>query len=144
MDVYIFKDGIFFGKNKLNLYEGLYLLKNKKIKVIDNNKKELSFDDIYSKLNDDLKLYYNVYEYLKEKNIRFGAGMKFGGPFRVYEDIEDEHSKWICIPCQKNSKFMIYDFIAKNRTAHSTRKTLLIAIENENKIDLLEIKWRRL
>ena len=142
MEKYTFADGVFIGKNILTIYEGLYLLENGKIIVYSKDGRKLKLNDI---LTDDLKKRYIVYKFLKEKNVRFGAGMKFGGTFRVYENPQDEHSRWICFPVYKDEKFTIYEFLAKNRVAHSTRKTLLIAIVSGEKIDrFLEIKWKRL
>ncbi|HIP90447.1 MAG TPA: tRNA-intron lyase [Candidatus Nanopusillus sp.] len=142
MEEYIFADGVFVGKDILTIYEGLYLLESRKIKVYDKYGKELDITDI---LTEDLKKRYIVYKFLKERNIIFGAGMKFGGTFRVYENPGDDHSKWICFPVYKNEKFTIYEFLAKNRVAHSTRKTLLISIVDKDKIrKFLEIKWKKL
>ena len=142
MEKYIFIDGVFVGKNILTIYEGLYLLENQKIVVYNKDGKKLDIKDI---LTDDLKKRYIVYKFLKEKNVRFGAGLKFGGTFRVYENPKDEHSKWICFPVYKNEKFTIYEFLSKNRVAHSTRKTLLIAIVDKDKIEkFLEIEWKKL
>jgi len=141
MQEYLFKNGMFIGKNILPFYEGLYLLEKKKIKVFDENGRELKLEDFLK--NEKIKIRYIIYKFLKEKGIRFGAGLKFGGTFRVYENPEDKHSKWICFPVNKKDKVIMYDFLAKNRVAHSTRKSLLVAVIND-KIRFLEIKWKKL
>jgi len=139
--VFVFNNGVFIGETVLSLYEGLYLLEKQKIIVFDVNGKELKLEDFLK--NKKIRDRYIIYKFLKEKNIRFGAGLKFGGTFRVYENPKDEHSRWVCFPVNKEDKIIMYDFLAKNRVAHSTRKNLLIAIVDD-KIRLLEIKWKKL
>ena len=141
MKEYVYRNGVFVGENTLSIYEGLYLLEKGEIIVKDEKGNRLTIDDI---LTPELKVRYEVYKYFKKKGLKFGAGMKFGGTFRVYEDPEDEHSRWICFPVKGDDKFTIYDFLAKNRVAHSTRKSLLIAVVEDNSITFLETKWTRL
>jgi tRNA-intron endonuclease len=141
MDEYIYKDGVFVGKKPLSLYEGLFLLEKGEIIVKDPSGRTLTLKDI---LTPEMEIRYKVYKYFKEKGLKFGAGMKFGGTFRVYEDYEDEHSRWICFPVKEDDYFTAYDFIAKNRVAHSTRKSLLIAIVGKDDISFLESRWVRL
>ena len=141
MQEYIYKDGVFVGENILSIYEGIYLLEKEEIVVKDEGGRKLTLKDI---LTPELEVRYQVYKYFKEKGLKFGAGMKFGGTFRVYEDPEDEHSRWICFPVREDDKFIVYDFLAKNRVAHSTRKSLLITIVGDKDITFLETKWTRL
>ncbi|MEM4680721.1 MAG: tRNA-intron lyase [Nanopusillaceae archaeon] len=136
----IYKDGIFIGTS-LPFLEILYLSEKGKIEIFDCYGKKINFEKIIKEKN--LEKIYFVYKDLRDKKYFVGTGLKFGGNLRVYENPTDEHSKWICFPVRINEDFSLYDFLAKNRVAHSTRKKLLVAVIDKN-IKYLEIEWKRL
>jgi len=86
--------------------------------------------------------YIMIYINILERGLLFRYGLKFGGIFRIYEDIK-QHSKWVAIPININEKIDIYDFLAKNRVAHSTRKRILYCVKDNN-YRFLEIRWKKL
>ncbi|MDP3918703.1 MAG: tRNA-intron lyase, partial [Nanoarchaeota archaeon] len=75
------------------------------------------------------------------------TALKFGADFRVYDrgiKPGEEHAKWVMYPIPETSTCSWYEFAAKNRVAHSTRKRLLIAIvDEEGDVTYYEIKWTR-
>ena len=138
----LYKDKVFLSEDKiLYFYEVLYLLEKKEIEVYDEKNNKLDID--YFLEDEKIKLYYDVYKYFRERGYYLGTGLKFGGIFRIYEDIE-EHSKWVAIPININEKIDIYDFLAKNRVAHSTRKRILYCVKDNNNYRFLEIRWKKL
>ncbi|MFP3256417.1 MAG: hypothetical protein RXO36_01220 [Candidatus Nanopusillus acidilobi] len=138
----LYKDNVFLSEDKiLYFYEVLYLLEKNEIEVYDEKNNKLDIN--YFLKDEKIKLYYDIYKYFREKGYYLGTGLKFGGIFRIYEDIK-QHSKWVAIPININEKIDIYDFLAKNRVAHSTRKRILYCIKDNNNYRFLEIRWKKL
>ena len=75
------------------------------------------------------------------------TALKFGADFRVYDrgiKPGEDHAKWIVYPVNETSYLTWYEFAAKNRVAHSTKKRLLIAIvDEEGSVTYYEIRWVR-
>ena len=71
--------------------------------------------------------------------------MKFGADFRVYDrgvKPGDDHAKWIVYPVFESESFTWYEWAAKNRVSHSTRKRLLLAIvDAEHDVSYWEANW---
>ncbi|BFI73029.1 tRNA-splicing endonuclease [Nanoarchaeota archaeon] len=135
----LYKDGIFLDQDKIiYFYDALYLLEKGEIEVYNDKGEKL--DISYFLNNERIKLYYYFYKYFRKKGYIVGTGLKFGGVFRIYEK-KGEHSKWIAIPINYGEKIDVYDFLAKNRVAHSTRKNILYCIKDNI---FLEIKWKKL
>ncbi len=134
----------------LSLIEALYLF-DKGILKIKLNGKEISREEFIKyaqKYEHRFLVKYKVYKDLRERGCYIGTGYKFGSEFRVYERGQKPikgkvHSKWVCYPVKPEDKFTLYEFSAKIRVAHSTRKKLLIAIVKD-KIKYIEIEWRRM
>ena len=133
----------------LNHYEALYLLEKDEIEILYKNKKinKKKLIKILSKKNDKFLTNYIIYNDLLSKGYILKTGYKYGAQFRVYEknmSIKDDHSKWVVYPVSEKDNFTWYDFSAKNRVAHSTKKRLVIAVlDNEKDITYYEIKWIR-
>jgi tRNA-intron endonuclease len=137
----LYKNGVFIDNDKIIFfYDALYLLEKGEIEVY--NEKGEKLDINYFLKDEKINLYYYFYKYFREKGYIVGTGLKFGGVFRIYEKI-GEHSKWIAIPIKINEKIDAYDFLSKNRVAHSTRKRILYCIKDKENI-FLEIKWKKL
>ena len=75
------------------------------------------------------------------------TALKFGADFRIYDrgiKPGEDHAKWIMYPVKETDSLTWYEFSAKNRVAHSTRKRLLIAVvDEENDVTYYEIAWTR-
>jgi len=134
-----------------SLIETAYLLEKGKMEIYYKGRK-INLEEFFEyaeKWEKNFKLKYIVFKDLREKGYYIGTGYKFGSEFRVYDKeknprIERVHSKWVCYPVNPEWKFTLYEFSAKNRVAHSTRKRLLIAVPTENGVKYIEIKWRKM
>jgi tRNA-intron endonuclease len=77
----------------------------------------------------------------------FITALKFGADFRVYDrgvKPGEDHAKWIVYAVYEGSTLTWYEFAAKNRVAHSTRKRLLIGVvDDENSVSYWEVRWMR-
>ena len=136
------------GKFQYSLVESLYLLEKKKVNVVDGKKKKLKFDAFVNKAEKVEKNFwvkYCVYGDLRGRGYITKTALKFGADFRVYDrgvKPGQDHAKWIVYPVKENASFTWYDFAAKNRVAHSTRKKLLLAVvDDEGDVSYWESGW---
>lgn len=151
----LFKQGVYGseiddGRVQLSLIEGLYLLEKKKIAVLDGRGKEIKHNSFLKKarkLEKNIKIRYAVYKDIRERGYIIKTALKFGADFRVYDrgiKPGEDHAKWIVYPVSEADTLTWYDFAAKNRVAHSTKKRLLIGIvDEENDVTYYEIRWVR-
>jgi tRNA-intron endonuclease len=135
---------------QLSLIEALYLVEKKKIEVFDGRNKPVSFRALLKKHASFEKNFwtrYCVYKDMRDRGYIVMTALKFGADFRVYDrgiKPGDDHAKWILYPIKETNHLTWYDFAAKNRVAHSTKKRLLIGIvDEENSVTYYEIKWTR-
>jgi tRNA-intron endonuclease len=143
-----------FGEIKGNkvtysLVEALYLLEKNKIEILEESKK-LSFDEYLvkaRKVQPNFWVRYCVFRDLRSRGYIVKTALKFGADFRVYDrgiKPGEDHAKWIVYPVHESEGLTWYDFSAKNRVAHSTRKRLLIAvIDEEEDVSYWEARWIR-
>jgi len=144
-----------FGEKKeekvfYTLSESLFLVEEKKMKILDNKDNEISKKELlkkFEKLDSKFKTKYFVFKDLRKKGYIVKTGLKFGAEFRVYDkgkSVGKHHAKWIVFPVDEHDKMTWHDFSAKNRVAHSTKKKLLIAIvDEENDVSYYEVDWKR-
>ncbi|MDP3966258.1 MAG: tRNA-intron lyase [archaeon] len=145
----------FYGEKKnekvyYSLHEGLFLLKNKGMKII-SNKKLLSGGDAFkkfSKIEKNFPIKYKIYEELRKKGLILKSGIKYGADFSVYEKGKrpgKDHSTWLLSGKESSKNLNIQEFILKNRVANSTNKKLLLAIRDaEDDILYYEVNWKKL
>jgi tRNA-intron endonuclease len=136
--------------NKLqySLVEGLYLLEKGKMNIKYN--KNLKFDDfikVAQEIEPNFWVRYCVFKDLRQRGYIVKTALKFGADFRVYDrgiKPGEDHAKWIVFPVHEGETLTWYEFSAKNRVAHSTRKRLLIGcVDDENDVTYWEISWKR-
>lgn len=144
----------FFGErvNEKIIYslpEAFFLFKNKKMKVIQN-KKELSEEEIikkFSRIDKNFNLKYKVFENLRKKGMILKSGIKYGSDFSVYEKGKKpgkNHSSWLLSVEPFSKKINWQEFILKNRVANSTKKKIILAIQNETgNILYYEVGWKK-
>ena len=121
-----------FGKIIYSIYEVFYLVEAKKAKT----KKKI-------KLNNQQQINYLVFKDLKEKGYIVKTGLKFGVEFRVYKK-KDKHASYLLEIATDKQKITLKNFISKNRIAHSTGKTLLLAIiDSQKDITYYNINWAK-
>lgn len=138
------------GRIQLSLIEAMYLIEKKKILVLDGRGKEINKDSFLKKarkLEKNFKVRFAVYKDIRDRGYVIKTALKFGADFRVYDrgiKPGEDHAKWIVYPVTETDTLTWYDFAAKNRVAHSTKKRLLIGIvDEENDVTYYEIRWVR-
>ncbi len=138
------------GKVQLSLLEALYLLEKGRLEILDGKSKAVSFEKFLKKakkLEPNFWVRYCVFKDIRNRGYIIKTALKFGADFRVYErgiKPGEDHAKWIVYPVHEASTLTWYEFSAKNRVAHSTRKRLLMAIvDDEGDCTYYEIAWKR-
>lgn len=129
--------------------EAAYLLEKKKINVYEG-KKKITFEAFLErakKIEQNFWTRYRVFKDIRDRGYIIKTALKFGADFRVYDRGErpgKEHAKWILFPVYGPSNLTWYEFAAKNRIAHSTRKKLLIGVvDEEGDVTYYEVNWKR-
>ncbi len=137
-------------KVQLSLIEALYLSEKGRLEVRDGRNKQLSSDAFMKKANriePNFWIRFCVFRDLRDRGYVVKTALKFGADFRVYDrgiKPGEDHAKWIVYPVHEGEHLTWYDFAAKNRVAHSTKKRLLIGIvDEEADVTYYEIRWIR-
>ena len=90
---------------------------------------------------------YCVFKDIRDRGYIIKTALKFGADFRVYDrgiKPGEDHAKWIVFPVHEAETLTWFEFAAKNRVAHSTKKNLLLAIvDAESSVTYYEISWVR-
>jgi tRNA-intron endonuclease, archaea type len=138
------------GKVQLSLTEGLYLMEKKKIYIIDGRNKSVDLETYISKasrIEPTFWVRYAVFRDMRNRGYVIKTALKFGADFRVYDrgiKPGQDHARWIVYPVHEGERYTWFDFAAKNRVAHSTKKRLLMGVvDDENDVTYWEIKWVR-
>jgi tRNA-intron endonuclease len=131
------------------LVEALYLLERGKM-IIKKGKKSLDFDSLLKlaiKQECNFFVRYCAFKDMRNRGYIVKTALKFGADFRVYDKgvkPGDDHAKWIMYPVAESGTMTWYEFSAKNRVAHSTRKRLLIAcVDDEGDVSYWQVAWTR-
>ncbi|MEA2036808.1 MAG: tRNA-intron lyase [Nanoarchaeota archaeon] len=138
------------GKVQLSLLESLYLIEKSRLKVLDGRNKPLESEKFLKKarkLEPNFWIRYCVFKDMRNRGYITKTALKFGADFRVYDrgvKPGEDHAKWIVYPVHEADTLTWYEFAAKNRVAHSTRKKLLLGIvDEEGDVTYYEVKWTR-
>ena len=138
------------GKVQLSFLEALYLLEKGRLKIADSRRKKIvpeTFIKKAQKLEPNFWIRYCVYKDIRNRGYIIKTALKFGADFRVYDrgvKPGEDHARWIIYPVHEGSTLTWYEFAAKNRVAHSTKKRLLIGIvDDEQDVTYYEIRWMR-
>ncbi|MFT4310965.1 MAG: tRNA-intron lyase [Candidatus Woesearchaeota archaeon] len=129
----------------LSFMEAAYLVSRRKITIMKGKK---PFDIlVWLQKKKQMYMQYLVYKNLRDRGYVVQTGLKFGAEFRVYDKgikPGQDHAKWIVYTVKESDMLTWFDFSAKNRVAHSTKKHLLIAIvDAQQDITYYEIQWKR-
>ena len=137
----------FFGEFKGGIviyspFEAAYLAEKCRAKIEDiNNLKKIE------KKDKNFAEKYEVFRDLREKGMIVKEGLKFGADFRVYEKshIPGKHHAAYLVYVLEGSKIDAKLLAAKVRVAHSTAKSLLLAMmDSEGDINYYEVNWKNL
>ena len=137
-------------KVELSLLEGLYLLEKGKLSLKSDHGKKLTFELYLKKAREaepNFWIRYCVFKDIRNRGYIIKTALKFGADFRVYDrgvKPGEDHARWIVYPVHEGNTLTWYEFAAKNRVAHSTKKRLLIGIvDDEGDVTYYEIRWMR-
>lgn len=138
------------GKVEYMPVEALSLLSQRKMQIFSSSK-PLSEESLLKKLRKgdkmiDLKLI--VFNDLRKRGYIIKTALKFGADFRVYgkgAKPGEEHARWLLSILKENDNISIRNLAAKSRIAHSTRKSMLFAVvDDEGSVSYYDINWTRL
>ena len=122
---------------QLSLLEGLYLMDKKRLRILDGRNKDLDFERYMRKakrIDPNFWVRFCVFKDIRNRGYIIKTALKFGADFRVYErgvKPGEDHAKWVVYPVHEGEELTWYEFAAKNRVAHSTKKRLLIGVVDE-------------
>jgi len=138
------------GKVELSLLEGLYLMEKGKLDLKSEAGKKLSYEGYLKKAREsepNFWVRYCVFKDIRSRGYIIKTALKFGADFRVYDrgvKPGEDHARWIVYPVHEGDTLTWYEFAAKNRVAHSTKKRLLMGIvDDEGDVTYYEIRWMR-
>ena len=138
------------GRVQLSLIEALYLLEKKKLIVYDSKNKIIDFESFLKKaqkVEPNFWVRYCVYKDIRNRGYIIKTALKFGADFRIYDrgvKPGEDHARWVVFPVHEASSLTWYEFSAKNRVAHSTKKRLLIGcVDDEGDTTYWEVRWLR-
>ena len=137
-------------KFQYSLFEALYLVERGKIKVVNEKKKDVAFDEFVKKarkIDNNFWVKYVVFKDLRKRGYIVKTALKFGADFRVYDrgvKPGEDHARWIVYPVSEAESLTWHGFSSMNRVAHSTRKRLLVGcVDAESDVTYWEIRWLR-
>ena len=133
---------------ELSLYEIIYLLKQGKIKVVNQKGEQLSIRKITKvakKVHRDFINKYRVYEDLREKGLIVRPGLKFGADFAVYRYGPGiDHAPFLVTVYSEDVTLLGIDLVRAGRLATSVRKKFVIAtIKGRSNIKYFVFQWFR-
>jgi tRNA-intron endonuclease, archaea type len=138
------------GRIQLSLIEAAHLIEKGNLELVSENNRSIDLEKFIKKakkLEPNFWTRYCVFKDIRNRGYIIKTALKFGADFRVYDrgvKPGEDHAKWIVYPVEEASTLTWYEFSAKNRVAHSTKKRLLIAVlDAENDVTYWEIKWTR-
>lgn len=138
------------GLVQFSLAEVLYLLEKNKIELFDGKNQSVDAEKFLQKAKKSDKNFwvrFCVFRDIRDRGYIIKTALKFGADFRVYDrgvKPGEDHAKWVLFPVHESAVMTWYDFAAKTRVAHSTKKKLLIAVvDDEGDVSYWETRWLR-
>jgi tRNA-intron endonuclease, archaea type len=138
------------GKVQMSLIEAAYLMEKNSIKLFSESNRAIDIEKFIKKANKvepNFHTRYCVFKNMRNRGYIVKTALKFGADFRVYDrgiKPGEDHAKWIVYPVKESSVMTWYDFSAKNRVAHSTKKKLLLGVvDDEGDCTYYEVRWVR-
>ena len=132
-----------------SLAEALYLMEKELMEVYSGNRKMAIKTFIKKAKKNEPRFWirYFAFKDMRSRGYIVKTALKFGADFRIYDrgvKPGEDHAKWIMYAVHESENESWYNFSAKNRVAHSTRKNLLVAvIDDEEDLTYYSISWTR-
>ena len=131
---------------KLDAYETLFLMRHAGLKCNIQEKRMVA--EAMERRGDFMSLY-NVYEDFRLRGFVVKTGFKFGTHFRLYfpgaapslEQGEWMHSKHVIHVFPRETKMLISEWSRAIRVAHGVRKTFILAIPGEKRVEREELDF---
>jgi tRNA-intron endonuclease len=133
----------------LDLMEGYYLAKKKKLKIHTQGGKDLPLDKMEKLCVDsyaDFTERYLVYSSLRESGFVVAPGIKFGSDFAVYEHGPGlDHAPYIVQVVKPGTPITATGVVRSGRLATTVKKQFIIAVADAQaeKVDFLAYDWWR-
>ncbi len=129
----------------LDLIEGLYLLKNKKI-IIYKSKEKITSEqlmEIGKNAYHNFENKYIVYKNFRDKKYIINPGIKFGCDFAVYENGPGmDHAPYLIQVYNRAESITTTGIVLAGRLATTVRKQFILAIpKGKDKVDFLALDW---
>jgi tRNA-intron endonuclease len=143
------KDATFDAPLILDLMEGYYLAKKRKLKVLSAEGDEMSVDKVgrlCAESYPDFLERFLVYNQLREAGFVVAPGIKFGSDFAVYEHGPGiDHAPYIVQVAKPGSAMTATAVVRSGRLATTVRKQFIIAVADIEKmaVDFLAYDWWR-
>jgi len=122
---------------ELSPFDALYLMEKNIIKVLDEENKPLSIEDLereFVKEYENFKEVYKVYKDFRDKGYIVKSGMKFGSTFTIYKLGPGlDHAPFLVHVLPYNEKLDPIEIIRAGRLSHSVRKKFVIAFVDPEK-----------
>jgi tRNA-intron endonuclease len=133
----------------LDLMEGLFLLEEGRIRVVDGTGKNVGRRVLLTaarRTYNGFELAYRVYRDLREKGFIVTPGIKFGADFAVYERGPGiDHAPFIVSVETPDSEVGPFEVVRAGRLATTVRKQFIIAIPDKRrgstKVRYIVFKW---
>ncbi len=129
--------------NKLDIFEAMYLLENKSLRITNSGKREMLKLAIARR--PDFKRLYEVYRDWRSHGYVVKTGFKFGTHFRIYmpgaSPVRNDkwiHSKHVIQVFPRETRLLISEWARAIRVAHSVRKTFILAIPGKGTVSKIE------
>ena len=132
---------------ELSFIEALFLLTKNKIEIYDDDKL-ITKEDLTNIIRQKhIISHYLVYKDLRIRGYIIKTGFKYGSDFRIYERGHapgDGHSNFLVKILSEEQEIKVRDFSSYVRVAHGVRKTLLLAVvDDEYDITYYDIEWTK-
>ena len=132
---------------ELSFIEALFLLTKNKIEIYEDDKL-ISKEDLTEIIRQKhIFSHYLVYKDLRIRGYIIKTGFKYGSDFRIYERGHapgDGHSNFLVKILSEEQEIKVRDFSSYVRVAHGVRKTLLLAVvDDEYDITYYDIEWTK-
>ena len=138
------------GRVQLSPVETVYLAAKKRLQLVDARGKRVSLDSFILQVRRKDKNFwvrYAAFKDLRDRGYIVKTALKFGADFRVYDrgvKPGEDHARWIAFPVSEHATLTWRDFSSKNRVAHSTKKSLLICVvDDEGDVSYWDARWLR-
>ena len=132
---------------ELSFIEALFQLTKNKIEIYDDDKL-ITKEDLTNIIRQKhIFSHYLVYKDLRIRGYIIKTGFKYGSDFRIYERGHapgDGHSNFLVKILSEEQEIKVRDFSSYVRVAHGVRKTLLLAVvDDEYDITYYDIEWTK-